>query len=198
MLFTFHEVRNNFQEVLCSWLRVVGNIKPLYALYSATTRGQELYSEHRLFNFFQALESYHRARFDIDKETKRRARIMREKIAASCSKDEQDWVRDKLQHLGELSAAERIRALIERFDARWIFEPDWEVALKRIKDLRNYFTHYSRKPPPESLDAASIYNDGSRLQVLCELILLVEIGFQPKEGAALLQKNARLQRLTVK
>ncbi len=197
MLLTFPDVKHRFASVLDSWFRVREEVKPLYTLYTATTRGQTLFSEHRLFNFFQALESYHRTRFEIDEQTKGRALTIREKIAATCSKDEQDWVRDKLQHLGEPSAAERIKSLIERFNAKWIFDPDWEAAVKRIKDLRNYFTHYSKKPPSESLDSASIYNDGSRLQVLCEQVLLVEIGFQPSEAAALLQKNGRLQRLTV-
>jgi hypothetical protein len=118
-------------------------------------------------------------------------------MLSACSQDERDWVRDKLQHLGQLTAVERVKALVEQFQAQWIFEPDWEKAVRRIKDLRNYFTHYSKKPPTENLDSASIYNDGSRLQVLCEQILLVEIGFTPNEAAALLQRNRRLQRLTV-
>ncbi len=197
MLFAFQDVKHRFHEVLSAWMRIGEELKPLYTLYSATTRGQTLYSEHRLFNFFQALESYHRMRFGVNEETTRRANVIREKISASCSTDEKDWVKDKLQHLGEPSAAERIRALIEKFDGKWIFAPDWEGAVKRIKNLRNYFTHYSKRPSAESLDSASIYNDGSRLQVLCEQILLVEIGFQPSESSSLLQKHCRLQRLMV-
>jgi ApeA N-terminal domain 1 len=198
MLFTFPDVKYRFGRVLDLWFNAREAVKPLYTLYTATTRGQTLFSEHRLFNFFQALESYHRTRFEIDEQTKAQALTIKEKIVAGCSKEEQDWIRDKLQHLGEPSAAERIKALIERFNARWIFDPDWEASVKRIKNLRNYFTHFSKKPPSENLDSANIYNDGSRLQVLCEQILLVEVGFQPDEASALLQKNARLQRLTVR
>jgi hypothetical protein len=197
MLFTFGDIRHRFGQALDAWLRIGEEVKPLYMLYSATTRGQKLYSEHRLFNFFQALESYHRMRYEVDEQTKGTVRTLRAKMLAACSLDEQDWVRDKLQHLGEPSAAERIKALIGQFEAKWIFEPDWEEAVRRIKNLRNYFTHYSNKPPSESLDAARIYNDGSRLQVLCEQILLVEIGFKTNEAAALLQRNCRLQRLMV-
>ncbi len=54
MLFTFGEVQHRFGQVLNAWLRIGDEAKPLYMLYSATTRGQTLYSEHRLFNFFQA------------------------------------------------------------------------------------------------------------------------------------------------
>ena len=198
MLFTFKDIQHRFNDVLSSWLKVTNEIKPLYTLYSATTRGERLYSEHRLFNFFQALESFHRMRFELNDEIALKAEMIREKISASCSPDEKEWIKDKLQHLGQPSAAERIKMLIEQFDGKWIFEPDWEGAVKRIKGLRNYFTHFSKKPPTENLDSASIYNDGSRLQVLCEQILLVEIGFRPMEASALLQKNGRLQRLTVK
>lgn len=197
MLFALQDVKHRFREVLSAWMRIAGELKPLYTLYSATTRGQTLYSEHRLFNFFQALESYHRTRFRVDAETTQKANAIRERISAACSSIEQEWVKDKLQHLGDPSAAERIRALIEQFDGKWIFAPDWEGAVKRIKNLRNYFTHYSKRPDAESLDSVSIYNDGSRLQVLCEQILLVEIGFQPSEASALLQKHCRLQRLMV-
>jgi hypothetical protein len=197
MLFTFHDVQDRFAKALSAWLTIGNEVRPFYLLYSATTRGQKLYSEHRLFNFFQALESYHRTRNEIDEETKQKVISLKEKMLSACSQDERDWVRDKLQHLGQLTAVERVKALVEQFQAQWIFEPDWEKAVRRIKDLRNYFTHYSKKPPTENLDSASIYNDGSRLQVLCEQILLVEIGFTPNEAAALLQRNRRLQRLTV-
>jgi hypothetical protein len=197
MLFTFSDIRHRFGQALDAWLRIGEEVKPLYMLYSATTRGQKLYSEHRLFNFFQALESYHRMRNEVDEQTKGRVKALKTKMLTRCSLDEQDWVRDKLQHLGEPSAAERVKALIGQFEAKWIFEPDWEGAVRRIKNLRNYFTHYSNRPPSESLDSSRIYNDGSRLQVLCEQILLVEIGFSTNEAAALLKRNRRLERLMV-
>lgn len=70
MLFTFSDIRHRLGQALDAWLRIGEEVKPLYMLYSATTRGQKLYSEHRLFNFFQALESYYRMRNEVDEQTK--------------------------------------------------------------------------------------------------------------------------------
>ena len=99
MLFTFQDIKHRFQQALCAWLRIGEEVKPLYTLYSATTRGQTLYSEHRLFNFFQALESYHRTRNEVGAETKQRVKILKDKILAACTKEKQDWVRDRLNTL---------------------------------------------------------------------------------------------------
>jgi hypothetical protein len=197
MLFTFRDVEKRFQKVLSSWMAVANEAKPLYMLYSATTRATRIYSEHRLINFFQALESYHRIKNEVDEQTKQRIRSIKSKMLAACTDEEQKWVRDRLQHLHEPSAAERIKDLVLQFHAEWIFSPDWEKAVKRITGMRNYFTHYSREVSSENLDPANIYNDGSRLQVLCEQILLVEIGFSSNEAGTLLQGKGRLQRLTV-
>lgn len=150
-----------------------------------------------MFNFFQGLESYHRMRNELTNEERERVKSLKAKVLAACSDEEQQWLRERLSYLGEPSAAERIKNLILKFGAEWIFLPDWQDAVKRIKNLRNYFTHYSKEPPQGHMDVANIYNDGSRLQVLCEQILLVEIGFPSDEAAGLLQRKRRLQSLLV-
>lgn len=198
MLFSFSDVRSRFDQVLNAWVKIREELMPLCTLYSATTRGQTIYAEHRLFNFFQALESYHRTRYELDETAKQSAQAIREKMLGACTNEEQTWARDKLQHLGEPSAAQRLTDLIEKFHGHWIFEPDWKESVRRIKNLRNYFTHYSKKPPSENLDPGSISNDGSRLQVLCEQILLVELGFSASEAVSLLQQKRRLEQLTVR
>ncbi len=198
MLFTFNDLRPRFGQALEAWLGIRREVRPLYTLYTATARGQRLYSEHRLFNFFQALESYHRVRNNVETDAKQKVKALKERMISTCTEEEREWLRDRLQHLGDLTAAERIRALIEQFGAQWIFDPDWIGAVRRITKLRNYFTHYSNEPAPDALDPANIYNDGSRLQVLCEQILMVEIGFGLGEAAEVLQRHRRLESLMVR
>lgn len=197
MLFTYDDVRGRFQDVLTNWLAIADETRPLYELYFATTRANHLHVEHRLFNYFQGLESYHRTKNELSNEEKDRVKSLKAKMLSACSDKEQQWLQERLHHLGEPSAAERIKDLILKFNAEWIFLPDWLDAVRRIKNLRNYFTHYSKEPPQAHLGVASMYNDGSRLQVLCEQIFLVEIGFSPKEATTLLQRKRRLQSLMV-
>lgn len=197
MLFTFGDVQKRFRDVLSSWFALTEDTRPLYTLYSAMTRLRRIPIELRLFNFFQGLESFHRMTHEVDSAIKQRADSLRKKILIACTEEERDWVQGKLQYLQEPSAQERIRTLVTEFGGEWIFEPDWVGAIKRITNLRNYFTHYSRTLRQGELRSNSIYNDGSRLQVLCEQILLIKIGFSIEEAVKLLRSKNRLDRLMI-
>ena len=197
MLFTFSDVKERFSNMLSSWHSLSEKTNALYTLYSATTRATNIHSELRLFNFFQGLESFHRNTTPPDVTSKQKLRALKKKILEACSEDERVWLAEKLAYLGDPTARDRVRELIVAYKGEWIFQPDWEVAIKRIADMRNYFTHYSRELPSEFLDPANIYNDGSRLQVFCEQIILVAIGFPPSDATKLLQGKRRLERLLV-
>ena len=198
MLLPFPEVRGRFQSMLNAWMSSLENIEPTYQLYFATIRSSTMYVQHRLFNLFQALESYHRRAIESDVEEKKKIIERREKIISIVAGEDQQWLSDKLVFCHEPSASQRIKELAVKLDAQWIFGDKPDSVVQRIANVRNYLTHYGadRKPPDEDLKIARMMNFSSMLQVLCESVFLHSIGLTHEDANKLLREKRRLEKIT--
>lgn len=197
MMFTFAEIRDTFDKMLRAWRTVVQEVNPTYQLYFATVRSSKMYAEHKLFNMFQALESYHRRAIPVDQQAKQASLARRDKIINSVADEDRGWLKEKLAFSHEPSASERLKALTAQFDAGWIFKNDPDNLIQRIAKVRNYLTHYGSKPPDEDLDPARVMNFAAMLQVLCEVIFLHCLGLSSERANLLLKNKRRLQSISL-
>ena len=144
----------------------------------------------------QALETLHRI---SSQETEMPVEDFRERIdlvRKSCPTEIQDWVRENLQYANRLSSKTRIERLVEPF-ASWFGSnsSEREVFIRRIRDTRNYLTHYDgettkkRADRPDELFA--LYRE---MEALLQLHLLSLIGFDHSSIGSLVEQNARLRR----
>ncbi len=164
ILFTLSDIRENFTSVLEKWIVQSPAIKPLYNLYFSTLRSPEMYLEHRFLSLFQALESFDRR---SHQEDRRRPK-----------------------------ATDRIRRVVEKCNAAWIFI-DANKDIELAGDLRNYYTHYDvriegRLPSPEAI-LIKTHNLAVRFQALCQLVLLMEVGFSPEQLRKRIQESRLLE-----
>jgi hypothetical protein len=196
-LFTLQEVKDEFQGMLKAWGNRLKVIEPTYNLYFAVSKSTGMHVEHRLFNLFQALESYHQRLEPTDKSAREEARKKRDAVLAAAPLEAKQWLKEKLAFCLEPTAAERIKDLVKRFEAEWIFPQPWEGVVQRIAKIRNYLTHYRNKPPDADLKLVALHNFGSMLQVLCEVLFLCELGFPKEKARAFLTSKRRLQSLTL-
>lgn len=205
VLFSFPEIRECLSDNVRQWLAPDPAISPLLALYFGTLRSERMYVEHRLFNFYQALESYHRRTYILpeEKATKHVARLGRilgmfDNDQSAQAKMDKDWLTDALRHSNQPAAAERLRLICKSLDADWVFDDAIET-IELAARLRNYYTHYDarleEKLPPEADRPRLLNNLAVRLQVLCELILLRKAGFEPSTMKDRYAKSGRLRRL---
>ena len=123
MLFTLSDIRENLAEILEAWCIHQEKIRPLYRLYFGTLRSASMYVEHRFLNMFQALESFDRRDFEpksevLEKHSERKKRI----LDAVQTKKDRDWLEGRLRYSHEPSATERLKRLVEKYDAAWVFE----------------------------------------------------------------------------
>ena len=74
-------------------------------------------------------------------------------VRKSCPADIQDWVREKLQYANRLSFKSRIERLVEPF-ASWFGSncSEREAFIRRIRDTRNYLTHYDAETTKKRAD----------------------------------------------
>jgi hypothetical protein len=198
MLFTLNDIRENFAKILEAWCIQQEKIRPLYSLYFGTLRSASMYVEHRFLNMFQALESFDRRDFEptteaIERHSERKKRI----IDAVQVKKDRDWLAGKLRYSHEPSATERLKRLVEKYDAAWIFE-DAPAEIELAGNFRNFYTHYgptlARKLPESKKQPKVMHNLAVRFQLLCEIILLREVGFQADQIKKRIQETQRLDR----
>jgi hypothetical protein len=201
MLFTLNDIRENFAKILEVWCIQQEKIRPLYSLYFGTLRSASMYVEHRFLNMFQALESFDRRDFEptseaIEKHGERKKRILH---AVQIKKD-RDWLEGKLRYSHEPSATERLKRLVEKYDAAWIFE-DAPKEIELAGNFRNFYTHYDpklvSKLPELKRQPSAMHNLAVRFQVLCEIILLREVGFPADQIRKRIQETQRLERRLV-
>lgn len=196
MLFSLADIRDRFADLARTWFAKYEEIKPLYDLYFGTLRSPKMYVEHRFLNMFQALESFdRRTRLQTsEKVSKHQERLGRILNAVSQDEDKK-WLRGRLRHSHEPSASDRIRYLVEKVEAKWLLDDN---AVELAATLRNFYTHFSpelelRLPPREERPRC-MHNLAVRLQILCEMTLLEQIGFSCEEVKLKIEKTRRLER----
>lgn len=202
MLFTLKDIRENFSEIVSRWFSLHEALEPLHNLYFGTMRSPWMYVEQRFMNMFQALESFDRRAFTLEPE-KRQSHD--EKVArildAVQSKRDRDWLKGKLRYSHEPTAVARLRRLVKQYGAQWVFDESSDD-LELVGHIRNFYTHYdgevSSRLPAQDARPAVISNAAARLQILCEVILLQEVGFRPEQIRQRMQETNRLERMLVK
>ena len=198
MLFTLNDIRENFAKILEAWCIQQEKIRPLYSLYFGTLRSASMYVEHRFLNMFQALEAFDRRDHEPTTEAKVKHAERKNRILDAIQiKKDRDWLDGKLRYSHEPTATERLKRLVEKYDAAWIFE-DAPKEIELAGNFRNFYTHYDAKLvdklPELEEQPRAMHNLAVRFQALCEIILLREVGFPADQLKKRMQETQRLER----
>ena len=195
-LFLYPVVADRIGDVVTKWFDSYETFAPALDLYFLSRTQTQANLQTKALWLAQALETFHSR---SSAETEMPHEEFRERIdlvTKSCPADIQDWVREKLQYANRFTFKSRIERLVEPF-ASW-FGSDWserEAFIRRIRDTRNYLTHYDgettkkRADRPEELFA--LYRE---MEALLQLHLLRLIGFDDSSIGSLVEQNARLRR----
>lgn len=178
MLFTASGIAGRFGELVKTWFESHREPGALYQLYFGTLRSPSMYVEQRFINMFQALESHDRRTRVHSAEQLARHQERLDRIFEKVTSKDKKWLKNHLRHSHEPTAADRIRTLVELVDAGWLLDG---AAIKLAGDFRNFNTHFGpdveRRLPPKNDRSRLMYNLSIRLRVLCEMLLLSQLGF---------------------
>ena len=157
-----------------------------------------MYVEHRFLSMFQALESYDRRSFEHTPEKRQAHGERLDRILSAVQESDKTWLENQLRHSHEPTAIERIRRLVGVLDAQWLLS---DSDIKLAGDFRNYYTHFdsriAKRLPPLDERSRTMHNLAVRLQVLCELQLLVASGLSREYVAERMAKTRRVERSLV-
>ena len=183
MLFTLNDVFGR-KKVLEKWFERKAALKPVYDLYFGTLYHEESISNEFL-NLIQALETYHRK---TAKTQNVLPKYYQEKIDAiienSKNAEFKEWLKGKLYH-NELSLSKRLEEILNECPPKILTQiGDQRVFIKKVRDTRNYFTHYDK---PETIATVEeLFQLTPKLRLLLQFCFLKETGFNIKHAERLI------------
>ncbi len=178
MLYTFDDISEVFPEYLANWFEKEALLGPVYDLFFDSFSGKRTNLVTTFLNYAQALETYHIRTMEGDIDPPKIHKKRLEEIRSSVPEEYKEWVRENLISSNRKTLKMRLKELIELnptvVNGR---AGDHDAFIKRVKDTRNYYTHYV--PTLEERAAA-----GGRLKgliitlgLLIEGLLLYQMGF---------------------
>lgn len=181
MLFTFADVRSAFRRMLPTWLRYGSTFSDALSLYFSCLENKHLYGNHQILFLAQALEVYHRTHVERYKqavETKAEFRARRKRLTANLDPDDAQWLTDKLQWVNQPTLNERLLDIFEsKRSLLGTFLGDEAAFARRIKDLRNHYTHYAaKKKNPDDDHPSDSFELCYKMRIVLQVCFLSDIG----------------------
>ena len=156
-----------------------------------------MYLQHQFLSLIQAIEAYHRRKFEGKYLSDEKYEPIYKKFEGIINKlgiedPFKDALKSKLKYGNEYSLIKRLRDLFEKY--REIFDnfiDDRVAFINKVKDTRNYLTHYDKNLMENAVDGEQLYYVTQQLKIVIVICLLSELGFNFKEIKNLLVRNRR-------
>lgn len=194
MLFTFADTHGLLPTPLENWLAKAERLAPAYSLYTAIVENPRMYLEQRFLSLAQAVESFHRRsrKNCVLPKSEHKQKINR--IINAVPEDDKYWLQTKLAYSNEPTLFNRLEELCDEFSA--VLDgliPDTALFRRKVRDTRNYYTHYDEKLKKKAAMGQELFNLTQKLKMLLELCFLKEVGFDEITMKRLIERNRRYQ-----
>jgi len=187
MLFKYSDISENPQNFFSSWFQIRQECKRALDLLVSQffVKG---YNEDRFLNLARALEVYHRLRLPNQELPEELHQARLGEILNNTPPEYKAWLAQKLAYSNEPTFEARLKELFNhnQFLKELILNID--DFCKRVKDTRNFYTHYSKSLEKKAARGAELYYLGNKLKVFLILIILKELGFSESAIRKIVQK----------
>ena len=197
MLFTFKDISDRFEILLKNWFENADTLGPVYDLYFGTLYNPRMYLQHQFLSLIQAIEAYHRRKFegkylsndDYEPIYEKFKKFINELAIEPSFKEA---LKSKLKYGNEHSLRKRLKDIFEKYkEVVDDFIEDKDIFVNRVVDTRNYLTHYDKNLMEKAVDGEQLYYVTQQLKIVIVICLLSELGFNFKEIKNLLARNRR-------
>lgn len=196
LIYSYHSIREKFQEILSNWLAGYENLKPSIYMLVGVTGVPHPFLESQFIYLMQGLEVFHRHTRNKSLMTQEKYTSICEILSNACPAEHKEWLLDVLKYRNEYPLKTRLKELFQEFP----YFGSVKEASKLIHSVvshRNYLMHGGKKEPIEG--GRELLWRTQRLEALLKLCLLKELGFNNIEIAALTAKHRGIQfQLTTK
>lgn len=191
MLFSYGSVRSRFGSVINGWLRAYDRFGSALNLFFAVQQGAHKYLESRFLAMAQALEIYHRARYEGQAIEDSEFCALRESLLSVCPEEHREWLSKRI--INEVSLHRRIKDLIKPFK-RYLGNKEQRKRLARsITDSRNYYTHYDESQNSHVARGKDLLLVSMRMEAILQLHFLSMLSFTDTEIDHMVTHNEKLK-----
>ncbi|HEV2864233.1 MAG TPA: HEPN domain-containing protein [Pyrinomonadaceae bacterium] len=190
MLFNLHDIAEELQGVLESWLRVSEELDTVCNLFFGIQYIPKMYSKQKFLYVVQAIETYHRRRFanNVLPKGAHKARIR--EILEHTVEEHRDWLKEQLNYSNEPRLRQRVKEILDMLeDTVSTLITDKDAFAKDVVNTRNYYTHYDPHLKDKAAQGIKLYVLTEKLSYLLQACLLVELGIPKQKCAELLIRN---------
>lgn len=194
MLFSLKDIEDEFALSIQKWLNLNEEVKHICDIYFGIKYAEFMYGEQRFLSVVQALESYHRIKFNNEQVSQEEHNNRLQKIYTEVPDCYLDWLKEKLNFSNEPSLKNRLEGLIRCYEGViQSLTKNSDKFIARVKNTRNYFTHYDVSLKGKFAQGDELFRLTQILFFLLRACLLNELGCTPERCADLITKDSEYQ-----
>ena len=193
MLFKYEDRQNHVESIINKWIDNYENITPALDLYFLTKAGTLPTMDLQFLTLVQALEAFHRRTSDEMHMDADECKDISKKMIGACPEEHKDWFSPKLLRANELTLHNRFERMTEPFSNFMCGERRLRL-IKRIKDTRNYLTHYDSDLESKAAKGEVLTFLCRKMNTLFRLQFLKLIGFDKQEIDDIVDKSYYFKR----
>lgn len=212
LIFNYRQLNGSLESKLQRWIGCFEKVDPSINLYFSVKMGDYRYLDAKFLALAQALESLHRRTRKGVVQPKAQFKVMKQKIVGSCPEEYREWLASKLVYANEFSLAHRLKELISIFSSVFDVQDNREgvenlgvksndeksdsenieLFVRTIVDTRNYYTHFDESGKRSIARGAQLASLVNRMELLMQLHLLFEMGFEVSELSSMVKSNFKM------
>ena len=193
MLFRFSDIRENAEYVFNKWFSIFSIVRPSIGLYFSAVSGDHKYLDGKFLALAQGLETYHRRTSNETVRDEAEYRSMVASLLWSCPKQDRKWLRGRLLYGNEINLGQRVKRIIEPYKSYLGNSRQRTDIIRGVVNTRNYFTHYSEELEKYAFKGTDLWMLCQKMEVVFQLHLLQQLGFEESEINRLLSNNYKLK-----
>lgn len=185
-LFRFVDHEHHMSYVIQKWYEIYENFGAILDSYLAIFYSEIVFTEAEFLTYAQSLEALHRGMESLEILPKSIADEIRTKMLAVVPEEHLEFISSKLSHIHEASFLNRIKDMYEM-----AYTPISTTSIrindelfKKIRDTRNFYTHFDRRLRDKILKGSDLYNTNRALNIVLIVYILKKLGFSTPEIAA--------------
>lgn len=151
MMLPYGKIEELFPSLVSSWFENREKFQEVRTLFFSHYYNPKMYPEVHFLTFIQALECYHRRRYEEtyvdEREYQQWRETMTKSIPDEAPNDLRQSLKSRIQYGNELSLRKRLKTMMDNLghEARELIAGGYDDLVHYVVKLRHYHTHYTRE-----------------------------------------------------
>ncbi len=198
MLFTYQDIREDFEFMLRNWFKRADLLGPVFGLYFGLVYNTNLYLRNQFLSLVHAAEAFHRriynGKYLLDSEYDSTVlNLVKNAIPHHLDEDHYESLKNRLKYGNEYSLRTRLRELLNKYGK---IVPQLQVNTNGVVNLvvntRNYLTHYDEKLRGSIAEGKDLLSITRKLKILVEACLVTETGLDGSKINIFFSRHRRI------